>query len=407
MDWKFGFLILLSILGGLFAIGFWIPFALLLTGFAGLMIVGVKWELIISGVSNVFWDTGTDFILSQVPLFLLMGQVIVDSGISSRFYRSIAQWLRSVPGGLLQTNIVATGIFAAISGSSAATAAAVAPVAIPELTARRYDRSLTLGSLAAGGTLGILIPPSVPLIIYGVAVQQSIGELFTAGIIPGLIMLASFMVYIAVRVAANPQLVPQADAPMPIAERLRSLPHVIPLFILIAAVFGGLYGGFVTPTEAAALGAVVAVAIAFIAGEFSWSGFWQSVTQTVRTTAMIFLLIVGAKVFGFALTQMGITRGVVELVTVLNLPIWGLMLGLVALYLVLGALMDGIAMMLVTLPIVYPLIDAPGSTRSGSQIFRGGAGAGFQLAACPAGGRRGIHPEPEARGLDRPSGALR
>lgn len=241
----------------LLAGGVWIAVSLGLVGLLALYIQ--SGTLGFDSLGIVAWNTTNSFVLTAVPLFVLMGEFILRSGLTIRFYNGIATWVERLPGGLLHANIAACGIFSAICGSSVATAATIGMIAIPELESRKYDRSMTLGSLAAGGTLGILIPPSVPMIIYGATVSESVSALFIAGIIPGVALTLLFMAYAALRVIFRRELVPESTAGIGWRDRAGSIRDIWPVGVLIVAILGSIYAGIATPTEAAALGTVVAL----------------------------------------------------------------------------------------------------------------------------------------------------
>jgi len=299
-------------------------------------------------------------VLTSVPLFILMGELILRAGLSENFYRSMGLWFHGLKGGLLQSNIVACAVFAAVSGSSVATAAAIGTVAIPEMSRRGYEPKILFGSLAAGGTLGILIPPSIPMIIYGAMVEQSVERLFIAGVLPGIVMSLIFMAYIWVRVAVTPSLVPPAEARPTWAERFSSLAGVAPMFLLILLVLGSIWLGYATPTEAAAVGASAAMVLALASRRLNWRVFAESVTSTIRTTCMVLFIIVGAQILTYALVKTGASRALTAWVVGLGLSKWILFAIVTVLYIFLGCIIDGVSMMVLTLPILYPIIIAAG-----------------------------------------------
>ena len=358
MSWEVTFLLVVGLLLVLLLSGLWIAFGLGLAGIIVLLLHGGPPAL--APLGYVSWNTVESFVLTSVPLFILMGELILRAGLSENFYRSMGLWFHGVKGGLLQSNIVACAVFAAVSGSSVATAAAIGTVAIPEMTRRGYEPKILFGSLAAGGTLGILIPPSIPMIIYGAMVEQSVERLFIAGVLPGIVMSLIFMAYIWVRVAVTPSLVPPAEARPTWGERFSSLAGVAPMFLLILLVLGSIWLGYATPTEAAAVGASAAMVLALASRRLSWRVFAGSVTSTIRTTCMVLFIIVGAQILTYALVKTGASRALTAWVVGLGLSKWILFAIVTVLYIFLGCIIDGVSMMVLTLPILYPIIIAAG-----------------------------------------------
>ena len=358
MSWEVTFLLVVGLLLVLLLSGLWIAFGLGLAGIIVLLLHGGLPAL--APLGYVSWNTVESFVLTSVPLFILMGELILRAGLSENFYRSMGLWFHGIKGGLLQSNIVACAVFAAVSGSSVATAAAIGTVAIPEMTRRGYEPKILFGSLAAGGTLGILIPPSIPMIIYGAMVEQSVERLFIAGVLPGIVMSLIFMAYIWVRVAVTPSLVPPAEARPTWAERLRGLAGVAPMLVLILLVLGSIWLGYATPTEAAAVGAAAAMVLALASRRLSWRVLTESVTSTIRTTCMVLFIIVGAQILTYALVKTGASRALTAWVVSLGLSKWILFAIVTVLYIFLGCIIDGVSMMVLTLPILYPIIIAAG-----------------------------------------------
>jgi tripartite ATP-independent transporter DctM subunit len=337
--------------------GVWIAIALGAAGVLGVLLIN---PALAGGLESVVWNTIENFVLTAVPLFLFMGTIILHSGISARFYRSLAMWLNRLPGGLAQANIGACSVFAALCGSSVATAAAVGAIAIPEMRARGYDMRVTTGTLAAGGTLGILIPPSIPFIIYGSTVGESVGRLFIAGLVPGIIMTAAFMLFLAFQVRLRPGLVPAEVERFTWLERLRGLGDVVPIALLILVVMGGIYAGVMTPTEAAGVGAAGAVGVALLYRSLTWRILERSLLDTLRTNAMILFIVVGAQIMSFALVSAGVPRGIVAAIDRLHAPPYAILLLVTVMYVVLGCLVDALSLMLLTLPVVHPVMKAAG-----------------------------------------------
>jgi tripartite ATP-independent transporter DctM subunit len=358
MGWETVLLLVIGLLVALLLSGLWIAFGL---GLAGVIVL-VLWggPATLAALGPIAWNTVESFVLTSVPLFILMGEVILRAGLSHGFYRSMGLWFQGLRGGLLQSNIVACAIFAAVSGSSVATAAAIGTVAIPEMTRRGYERKILFGSLAAGGTLGILIPPSIPMIIYAALVEQSVERLFIAGVLPGIVMSLVFMAYIWIHVTLRPGLAPRETAHATWAERLGALKGVAPMAVLILLVLGSIWLGYATPTEAAAVGASAAIGMSLLARRLTWRVFADSVSSTVRTTCMVLFIIVGAQILSYALVRTGASRALTASVVGLGLSRWLLFAIIVLLYIFLGCIIDGVSMMVLTLPILYPIVIAAG-----------------------------------------------
>nr|WP_246602358.1 TRAP transporter large permease [Falsiroseomonas tokyonensis] len=330
--------------------------ALGLTGFAILhFFAGGSTRI---GVQTV-WNTLNEFTLTAIPLFILLGELLVASGLARGVYRALAPIFARLPGGLLHTNIAVCTVFGAVSGSSMSVAAAVGSVAYPELKSRGYDRAQTVGTLAAGGTLGLLIPPSLSLLIYGALTDTSIGRLFLAGLLPGLMMAALFMAWILVAALRNPAIAP-AERRVALGEALRGLIGVLPLIGLIVAVLGSLFAGLATPTEAAGVGVAAALLLGFTMGELTWRGCLASLVGTVRTFAVIAMVFIGALVLAQAISLLGLPQQLLASVAEWGLSRWVLLLVVVAVYLLLGMFFDGLSMMIMTLPLVFPLLTGVG-----------------------------------------------
>jgi len=357
MDWQLSSLFIAVLLFSFLLAGVWIAVSLGMVGILGLLVIQPK---TIGGVGLIAWDNLNSFVLTAVPLFLFMGSIILHSGISSRFYKGLSMWLDHVPGSLAHSNIVACSIFAAISGSSVATAAAIGAIAIPEMEGRGYDRALTYGSLAAGGTLGILIPPSISLILYGAIVGESVGRLFIAGVIPGILLSILFLIYIGIRTAFDPSLVPRGEIRATWSGRLRGLIDLLPIFLLMFMVLGGIYFGVVTPTEAAAMGVVGALLIALLYRQLKWKVLKESLYDAIKANSMILFIVVAAQIMAYALVTAGIPRALVALITGFQVKPSVILVFFCLMYLVLGCFMDAISLMMLTLPVVYPVMMALG-----------------------------------------------
>jgi tripartite ATP-independent transporter DctM subunit len=330
--------------------------ALGLTGFAILhFFAGGSTRI---GVQTV-WNTLNEFTLTAIPLFILLGELLVASGLARGVYRALAPIFARLPGGLLHTNIAVCAVFGAVSGSSMSVAAAVGSVAYPELKSRGYDRAQTVGTLAAGGTLGLLIPPSLSLLIYGALTDTSIGRLFLAGVLPGLMMAALFMAWILVAALRNPAIAPE-EKRVALGEALRGLVGVLPLIGLIIAVLGSLFAGLATPTEAAGVGVAAALLLGFAMGDLTWRGVGDALIGTVRTFAVIAMVFIGALVLAQAISILGLPQQLLAAVAEWGLSRWVLLAVVVLVYLVLGVFFDGLSMMIMTLPLVFPLLTGVG-----------------------------------------------
>jgi C4-dicarboxylate transporter, DctM subunit len=306
-------------------------------------------------------NTLNNFTLSALPLFVIMGDVIVASGLGRRVYSALAPAFRRLPGKLLHTNIALCVLFGAISGSSTATAGAAASVAYPELTERGYDKAAVLGGLAGGGTLGLLIPPSLSLLLYGAWQDVSIGRLFLAGILPGLMMAGLFMVWIALRNSMGGRaLVPAATEPSGGMAILASLLSLWPVAVLILAVLGTLYMGLATPTEAAGLGVAMAIVVGMTAGDLTWQKLVHAFSRSTQNIAALAFVLIGAVVLGQAVSILGLPREVIAHASGWGLGRYEILFFVVAVYLVLGCFFDGVTLMLLTLPFLYPLVIGAG-----------------------------------------------
>jgi C4-dicarboxylate transporter, DctM subunit len=311
-----------------------------------------------NSIAPVVWGVHNENLLTSIPLFVLMGELLLRSGIADRMYGAIAAWLGRLPGGLLHTNVGCSALFAATSGSSVATAATIGTVALPSLQRRGYSMKLALGSVAAGGTLGILIPPSVNMIVYGSMTETSIGKLFIAGIIPGILLTGAFMLFIA-----GYALITHTDIreeKLPLRERVRLLKDLIPPLVVFLIVMGGLYTGFATTTESAALGLVTAMFFTWRAGKLQWEVMQNCFIQTAKTSGMILLIITAAFILNLALSLTGVAEAMTKWVTSFGFSATVILLILIVFYLILGMFMDVLSMQVATVPITFPIVTALG-----------------------------------------------
>ena len=339
---------------GLMLIGLPIAAVMLLLGlFGGMIAFG---DAFLASASSVLWGTMSENNLTAIPLFVLLGELLLRSGMADRMYVAFATWLGRLPGGLLHTNIGCCALFAATSGSSVATAATIGTVALPSQYRQGYAMPAALGSIAAGGTLGIMIPPSVNMIIYGSMTNQSVGKLFIAGIVPGLMLAGLFMAWIYVSSRVTGSVVP----PLEVARgaRLRALRHLVEPVTIFGIVMGTLYFGIATATESAAIGVVAALAFIIARGKLSRTLLQSCCVSGAKTTGMILLIVVAAFVLNLALSLTGIGEALTRWATGFGLPAFVLLLVLIVFYLLLGMFMDTLSMMVATIPLVYPVITA-------------------------------------------------
>lgn len=307
----------------------------------------------------VLWRESTNFILVAIPLFILLGEILLRSGIAERVYEALDGWLSWLPGGLMHANIATSMMFSATSGSSVATAATVGTTALPQAKRLGYDERLFAGSIAAGGTLGILIPPSINLIIYGFLTQSSIPSLFLAGILPGVALAFIFSAIIVILCLIKPKLSGQRYAPSG-QNRLKGLVHLIPILLLFLVVVGSIYAGWATPTEAAALGVLFALGLALAYRRLSLTMLRESLEGTMRSTAMIILILLAANFLNFVFARMGLTRQLTAFLNDLNLTSLQTLLIIILFYIVLGFFIETLSLMVITIPIVTPVVFALG-----------------------------------------------
>jgi C4-dicarboxylate transporter, DctM subunit len=341
----------------LFFLGIHVAAALGILSFALLYFLSDRpmWDM----TALLAWNVGTTSVLVAVPMFIFMGELLLRGGLTDRLYRCFAAWFNWLPGGLLQTNIATCAAFASISGSTAATAATISRVALPVFRARGYNEPLVVGSLAGGGTLGILIPPSIILIVYGVLAEESIGALYVAGVIPGALLTLAFMVAISVMVAVRPSLAPR-ESRVPWSEKLRLSVAVLPVAALIFLVLGTIYLGIATPTEAASLGVVGALVLALINRRVGREMLQETFLSTVNTTAMVMLVVSAAFMLNFALAILGMPRAMADTVAGLGWSPLAIVGVLIVFYLILGTFMDAYSMMVTTIPVILPVVKALG-----------------------------------------------
>jgi tripartite ATP-independent transporter DctM subunit len=334
----------------------------------GLTLAGVAWigmQLFASrpagdAMAVTIWGSASSWTLTALPLFVWMGEILFRTKLSESMFRGLAPWVNGLPGRLLHTNIIGSTIFAAVSGSSAATCATIGKMTVPELTRRGYPAEKIIGSLGGASTLGLLIPPSIIMIVYGVAAEVSIAKLFVAGVLPGLLLASLFSGHLIVWALMNPDKVPQADQRMTLAQKLSESRHLIPVVLLIAGVIGSIYSGVATATEAAAVGVVGAFILSAAQGSLNWGSFREALLGATRLYCMIALILAGAAFLTLSMGYIGLPRHLAEFVTGMNLSPGVLLLALALFYIVLGCFLDGISMIVLTMGVILPTVQAAG-----------------------------------------------
>ncbi|MFN3586883.1 MAG: TRAP transporter large permease, partial [Moraxellaceae bacterium] len=349
---------LVALMFVILASGLWIGLALLAVALLGMQLFTQR--PVGDSMMLTIWSHTSSWTLTALPLFLWMGEILFRSRLADNMFRGLAPWLERLPGRLLHTNVVGCTIFAAISGSSAATCATIGKITLPELKKRGYPDEIAVGTLAGAGTLGLLIPPSIIMIVYGVAANVSIAKLFLAGVVPGLMLAALFMGYIAVWGLVHHDRVPAAEARPTLREKLAASRHLVPAVLLIVAVLGGIYSGVATATEAAALGVAGALVLARAEGSLDWVRFREGLVAAARSYCMIGLILAGAAFLTLAMGFIGLPRHVAEAIGALGLSPFALMLLLTLFFLVLGCFLDGISMVVLTIAVLLPTVEAAG-----------------------------------------------
>jgi len=344
-------------------------FLLLGTGvWVGLALMGVAWvgmELFTNRpVGDVMlttvWSASSSWTLTALPLFIWMGEILYRTKLSEDMFKGLSPWMAGLPGGLVHTNIVGCTVFAAVSGSSAATLTTVGKMSIPELRKREYPENMIIGTLAGAATLGLMIPPSLTLIVYGVTINESISKLFFAGILPGLILAAMFMAYVAITSRISPNWDPRPEAPMRFSGRLANSRFLLPVIVLILIVIGSMYLGYATATEAAAFGVIGGLILAASQGSLSWKTFSESLMGATRTSAMIALILAGAAFLSLSMGFTGLPRGLADRIAQLELSRFQLLMVLLVFYIILGMFLDGISSVVLTMAVVEPMVREAG-----------------------------------------------
>ncbi len=350
--------IVFSILVLLLAGGVWIAISMGVAAWFGLQFFSSSPPAV--NLFQSFWGSNASWTIAALPLFVWMGDILYRTKLSDEMFEGLSPWLGWLPGRLMHVNILGCGIFASVSGSSSATCATIAKVALPELKRRGYDEKMCLGSLCGAGTLGILIPPSIIMIVYAVAAEVSILKMFIAGILPGILLISLFSGYIIVWALLNPDKTPKEIERIPFMERLRRGRNLIPCLILIAFVMGTMFTGYATATEAASFGVLGAIVIAWWSGALTRENFWASLMGATRLSCMILFILAGASFLSSSMAFTGIPKALAEWVASLGLSPLGLIAVLAFIYLLLGTALDGISMIVLTTSIVLPMVEAAG-----------------------------------------------
>lgn len=338
--------------------GIWVALALAGVGFVAMALFTTRPVGMVMATN--IWGASTSWTLTALPLFIWMGEILFRTRISSDMFKGLAPWTGWLPGRLMHVNIVGCTIFAAVSGSSAATAATIGRMTIPELTRRGYDPMMIVGSLAGAGTLGLLIPPSIIMIVYGVAADVSIARLFIAGVIPGIVLTGLFMLYVGGWSLLNPDRVPPREARQSFAEKIRDTGSLIPVMLLIVGVLGSIYAGIATPTEAAGIGVLGSLVLAMVTGTMSWATFRDSVMGAAHTSCMIGFILAGAAFLTVAMGYTGIPRLLAEWITSMQLSTASLLVVLTLFFIVMGCFLDGISMVVLTTSVILPMVQNAG-----------------------------------------------
>ena len=350
--------IFLFVLFFLLGSGVWVGLALMGVAFVGMELFTSRppGDAMITRV----WGASSSWTLTALPLFIWMGEILYRTRLSEDMFRGLSPWLARLPGGLVHTNIVGCTVFAAVSGSSAATLTTVGKMSIPELRKRNYPENMVIGTLAGAATLGLMIPPSLTLIVYGVTINESITKLFMAGIFPGLVLAGMFMAYVAVMSFVSKDFKPTPEAPMTFAAKVKNSRFLIPVICLIVVVIGSMYLGYATATEAAAFGVIGSMVLAATQGSLNWGTFTESLMGAVRTSAMIALILGGAAFLSLSMGFTGLPRGLADLIASLELSRFELLMALLVFYIILGMFLDGISSVVLTMAVVEPMIREAG-----------------------------------------------
>ncbi len=350
--------ILLASLLALLASGIWVAFSLLAVGMAGIyFFTGAPLGNV---MATTIWGASNSWALAALPLFIWMGEILFRSRLAEDMFTGLSPWLSRIPGRLLHVNIFGCGIFAAVSGSSAATAATIGKMSLPELARRNYPQKMMIGTLAGSATLGLLIPPSIILIVYGVATEQSIARLFIAGILPGAMLVLLFIGYVIVWSLFHRARIPQQTETVPLAEKIRRSRRLIPIILLISGVIGSIYAGIASPTDAAAVGVVLALVLSWTSGTLNRQTFLDGLMGATKTSCMIAFILAGAAFLTVAMGFTGIPRMLAEWIGTLHLSPYALLAALSVFFIILGCFLDGISVVVLTTSVIMPMVEQAG-----------------------------------------------
>ncbi|HUF87412.1 MAG TPA: TRAP transporter large permease subunit [Thermohalobaculum sp.] len=359
--------VFLFVLFFLLGSGVWIGLALIGVAYVGVEVFTPRPAG--DAMITTIWTTASSWTLTALPLFIWMGEVLFRTRLSEDLFRGLSPWMARLPGGLLHTNVVGCALFAAVSGSSAATLTTVGKMSIPELRRRNYPEFMTIGTLAGSATLGLMIPPSLILIVYGVTINESITKLFIAGILPGLALALLFMGYIALWSLIRPGQQGDPDPPMTFVEKLRNSRFLIPVICLVLAVIGSMYLGYATPTEAAAIGVLGSLSLARLQGSLTWGTFAESLMGAVRTSAMVAFILMGAAFLTLSMGYTGLPRAMAAWIASLDLSVITLIAALTVFYIIVGCFLDGISAVVLTMAVVEPMVNVPAFHEAGFSMI--------------------------------------
>lgn len=359
MDQAYVIILFLFVLFALLGSGVWVGLALIGVAYVGMELFAASGS---TGdrMATTIWSASSSWTLTALPMFIWMGEILFRTRLSQDMFRGLAPWMARLPGGLVHTNIVGCTVFAAVSGSSAATLTTVGKMSIPELRKREYPEHMVIGTLAGAATLGLMIPPSLTLIVYGVSINESIIKLFFAGIVPGLVLASMFMAYVALYATFSGNWSPIKETAMSFREKMKNSKFLIPVMCLITVVIGSMFLGFATATEAAAIGVIGALILAALQGSLNFSTFAESLMGATRTSAMIALILAGAAFLSLAMGFTGLPRGLADAIAAFELTRFELLMVLLVFYIVLGCFLDGISSVVLTMAVVEPMVREAG-----------------------------------------------
>ncbi len=359
MDQAYVIILFLFVLFALLGSGVWVGLALVGVAFVGMELFAASGS---TGdrMATELWSASSSWTLTALPMFIWMGEILFRTRLSQDMFNGLSPWLARLPGGLVHTNIIGCTVFAAVSGSSAATLTTVGKMSIPELRKRNYPEHMVIGTLAGAATLGLMIPPSLALIVYGVSINESIIKLFFAGVLPGLVLAAMFMTYVAAYSFVSKDWSPVQETGMTIVDKIKNSRFLIPVMLLIIAVIGSMFLGIATATEAAAIGVIGALVLAALQGSLNWSTFTESLMGATRTSAMIALILAGAAFLKMAMGFTGLPRELADSIAGMELSRFQLLMALLVFYIILGCFLDGISAIVLTMAVVEPMVREAG-----------------------------------------------